>query len=107
MLSIVLTPYRWRDRDYKDIRNLMKAVDKAHGGSTAISFGIVAMYVRDLDTKETVAYGVTRGDVNIITADPDPNARTRDAAERTARMAAEAHQDAGVSEAHRRARDEH
>ena len=66
-----LTPYSWRGKSYKDIRNLMKAVDRVHP-STSITFGPDTMHVRDRRTNTVTKYFVERGAVNAIAAEPTP-----------------------------------
>lgn len=78
-LALVLTPYTWRGKTYKDIRNLMRAVDKVHPAS-AISFEPARMRVRDCDTNAVTYYAVERrvGDAqaNAVAAEPTPAVRT-------------------------------
>ena len=66
---LVLTPYSWRGKSYKDIRNLMKAVERVHPGC-GTSFTATTMHVRDLRTNVVVSYAVERGEVNAIAAEP-------------------------------------
>lgn len=72
---LVLTPYSWRGKSYKDIRNLMKAVDRVHPHS-GISFSKNAMHVRDVRTGAVTNYAVERGAVNAIASEPTAEVRT-------------------------------
>lgn len=73
--DIVLTPYTWRGKTYKDIRNLFRAVDKVHPRAS-VSFTQRTMHVRDRDTNITVNYAVERGTENAIAAEPMTEARS-------------------------------
>lgn len=65
------TPYSWRGKQYKDIRNLMRAVSKAHpNAGVGISFSSDFMHVRNTRTNEVTSYAVERGSVNAIASEP-------------------------------------